>query len=237
MTDRTGAVFFFPREDRCPLYRSRSPAALRGMGRRRPGPPRNIWLRAGEIGILGTSICPEAYGGLGADFLYDAIVLEELGRFGVRQGGPRLGDMHSYIIASFLTHFGTQWEQLCRVAPEDGRWIADRLDRPHRTGRRQRPQGIAHLGKARGRRLCRQRRQRPSSPTATIGPTTSCWPPRPIRMRRAPRASACCGSISTRPGVSRGRNLKKIGNKAQDTAELSLRQCRGAGRQPDRRRE
>jgi len=66
--------------------------------------PRAIWRRAGEIGILGTSV-PEAYGGLGGDFRFDAIVLEELGRHGV---AAPAWDMHAYIVAPFLTHFGTE---------------------------------------------------------------------------------------------------------------------------------
>lgn len=47
--------------------------------------PREIWRRAGEIGLLGTSI-PEAHGGAGGDFRFDAVVLEELGRLSI--GAP-----------------------------------------------------------------------------------------------------------------------------------------------------
>ena len=66
--------------------------------------PREIWQRAGEVGILGTST-PEAYGGMGGDFLFDAIVIEELGRHGV---AAPAWDMHAYIIAPFLQHFGSE---------------------------------------------------------------------------------------------------------------------------------
>jgi glutaryl-CoA dehydrogenase len=66
--------------------------------------PREIWRRAGEVGLLGTSI-PEAYGGFGGDFRYDAVVLEELGRYGL---GAPAWHMHSYIIAPFITSFGTE---------------------------------------------------------------------------------------------------------------------------------
>ena len=44
--------------------------------------PPEIWRRAGELGLLGTSI-PEEHGGMGGDFMFDAIVIEELGRHGV----------------------------------------------------------------------------------------------------------------------------------------------------------
>ena len=44
--------------------------------------PRDIWRRAGEIGLLGTSI-PATYGGSDGGFLYDALVIEELGYHGI----------------------------------------------------------------------------------------------------------------------------------------------------------
>ncbi len=66
--------------------------------------PRDIWRRAGEIGLLGCSI-PEAHGGMGGDFRFDAVVLEELGRHGV---AAPAWDMHAYIVAPFITHAGTE---------------------------------------------------------------------------------------------------------------------------------
>ena len=57
------------------IFRESVAKFLRDEGRT----PLEIWRRAGEFGILGTSI-PEEYGGMGGDFLYDSIVIEELGR-------------------------------------------------------------------------------------------------------------------------------------------------------------
>src|SRR6187455_205020 len=65
--------------------------------------PREIWRRAGEVGLLGTSIAEE-YGGSGGDFKFDAIVLEELGRLNL---AAPAWDMHAYIVAPFLTAFAT----------------------------------------------------------------------------------------------------------------------------------
>jgi alkylation response protein AidB-like acyl-CoA dehydrogenase len=42
---------------------------------------RKLWNKAGEAGML-CSHLPEEYGGLGADFLYSAVVIEEVGRLG-----------------------------------------------------------------------------------------------------------------------------------------------------------
>jgi alkylation response protein AidB-like acyl-CoA dehydrogenase len=43
---------------------------------------RQLWNKAGEAGML-CSHLPEEYGGLGADFLYSAVVIEEVGSPGV----------------------------------------------------------------------------------------------------------------------------------------------------------
>jgi len=64
--------------------------------------PRDIWLRAGEIGILCANV-PEEYGGPGADWLYNAIVIEEFGRAGA--SGPGSAFMvHSEIVAPYILH-------------------------------------------------------------------------------------------------------------------------------------
>ena len=42
---------------------------------------RGLWSKAGEAGML-CSHLPEEYGGLGADFLYSAVVLEAISRLG-----------------------------------------------------------------------------------------------------------------------------------------------------------
>jgi acyl-CoA dehydrogenase len=65
--------------------------------------PRSLWLKAGENGLL----CPavtEEFGGYGADFLYSAIIIEEL----ARAGTPDIAFYtHSDIAAPYLMEFGT----------------------------------------------------------------------------------------------------------------------------------
>ena len=64
--------------------------------------PRDIWLAAGELGILCANV-PEEYGGPGADWLYNAVVIEEFGRAGA--SGPGSAFMvHSEIVAPYILH-------------------------------------------------------------------------------------------------------------------------------------
>jgi acyl-CoA dehydrogenase len=76
--------------------------------------PRSVFKRFGELGFLGLKY-PEAYGGTGAGFLYEAVLLEELGRCG--SGGVGAGLAAHFCIATgpvFL--FGTE-EQKRRFLP------------------------------------------------------------------------------------------------------------------------
>jgi len=47
--------------------------------------PRELWRKAGEIGMLCCTV-PEEYGGLGLDYLFDVVVFEELWRVGASGG-------------------------------------------------------------------------------------------------------------------------------------------------------
>ena len=65
---------------------------------------REIWERAGELGLLCMDI-PEKYGGSGLDFSFSALFIEELGKKGV--SGPGFS-LHSDIIAPYLLKYGTE---------------------------------------------------------------------------------------------------------------------------------
>ena len=65
---------------------------------------RKVWNKAGENGFLCTSM-PEEYGGAGADKLFSVIEIEELGRSGFSGIGYSL---HSEIVAPYLLHYGTE---------------------------------------------------------------------------------------------------------------------------------
>jgi acyl-CoA dehydrogenase len=65
---------------------------------------RDLWRKAGEAGML-CSHLPDAYGGLDADFLYSAVVIEEIGRLGLTGIGFSL---HSDIVAPYILHYGSE---------------------------------------------------------------------------------------------------------------------------------
>jgi len=63
--------------------------------------PREVWRKCGENGFL----CPwvdEEYGGSGADFGYSAIIIEELAKYGTHVMFP----LHSDIVAPYINSFG-----------------------------------------------------------------------------------------------------------------------------------
>lgn len=65
---------------------------------------REVWRKAGDAGLLGCTI-PEGYGGPEADFRFSAIVVEELARAGT--SGPAFY-LHSDIVAPYIQHYGTE---------------------------------------------------------------------------------------------------------------------------------
>src|ERR1700722_903962 len=77
--------------------------------------PRSLWRKAGAAGFLCTEV-PEEYGGGGGDFLFGAVMIEEMARAGAT--GPTFY-LHSDIIAPYLLHYGTE-EQKRRWLPPMG---------------------------------------------------------------------------------------------------------------------
>lgn len=66
--------------------------------------PRDLWLKAGEAGLLCCTV-PEEYGGLGLDYLFDVVVFEELWRVGASGPGFLI---HTDLVATYILSFGTE---------------------------------------------------------------------------------------------------------------------------------
>ena len=73
--------------------------------------PKSFWRQAGEVGMLCPTV-PEAYGGLGLDFGYNAIVDEEMAYAGVPAGFS----LQSDIVAGYIEHYGSE-EQKAQWLP------------------------------------------------------------------------------------------------------------------------
>ena len=180
--------------------------------------PRSIWKRAGEVGLLGTSI-PEAYGGFGGDFCFDAIVIEELGRYGV---AAPAWDVHAYIIAPIL-------EKFCSKSQKQ-EWLPKMV-----SGESILAIGLTEPGGGSDLKELRTSAVGDGGEFVVNGSKTFITNGHIadyvlLAAKTAPELGAKGVSLFmldlTLPGVSRGRNLKKIGNKAQDTAELFFENVR-----------
>lgn len=65
---------------------------------------RELWNKGGEMGFL-CPTAPEAYGGLGCDFRYSAVVMEEISRSGCSGIGWPL---HSDIVMPYILNWGSE---------------------------------------------------------------------------------------------------------------------------------
>ncbi|MGY8850424.1 MAG: acyl-CoA dehydrogenase family protein [Pseudomonadales bacterium] len=91
--------------------------------------PRELWLKAGEAGILCCTVAEE-YGGAGADYLYDVIVFEELFRSGFSGPGFLI---HTDLVSTYINTFGTE-AQKKKFLPKmvSGEWIGSLgMTEPH----------------------------------------------------------------------------------------------------------
>jgi len=75
--------------------------------------PRDLWIKAGEAGMLCCTV-PEEFGGLGLDYLFDVVVFEEMARSGFTGPGFLI---HCDLVATYIKGFGTE-EQKAHWLPK-----------------------------------------------------------------------------------------------------------------------
>lgn len=181
--------------------------------------PRSVWARAGQAGFLGVNV-PEAYGGPGADgFRFNAVVAEEIARAGATGIGFSL---HSDIVIPYLLAYGSE-EQKARLLPPmvSGQSIgALALTEPDAGSDLAAIRTTANLdGDA-----YVLNGQKTFITNGINGGTVV------VAARTEPGEGHQGLSLLVveegMPGFTRGRNLEKIGLKAQDTAELFFENVR-----------
>ncbi len=174
--------------------------------------PREIWQRAGENGLLCCWL-PEEVGGVGADLLCDLIVCEELSRIGAT--GPGFS-LHSVIVAPYIEHHGRQSLKQ-RVLPGmvTGHHIGAIAMTEPGTGSDLAAIRTHAVRDGDGWRINGQKTFITNGHNASVIVVACKTDP-----EKGARGVSLLVVTDDMPGFSRGRNLQKIGQHAQDTAEL-----------------
>src|SRR5215813_1156087 len=181
---------------------------------------RETWLKMGDAGFLGPAM-PETYGGGGGDFLYDAIVIEELAW---RRAHGLMTAVHSSICMPYLLSWGTEEQKrrwlppairgeillgICMTEPGTGSDLANVQTRAVRDGDHYVLNGsktFISLGQLGGLFIVVAKTEPDAKPAHTG-----------ISLLLV-EASA--------PGFVRGRKLETLGLQAQDTSEIFFQDCR-----------
>ncbi|MBD2858195.1 acyl-CoA dehydrogenase family protein [Spongiibacter sp. KMU-158] len=179
---------------------------------------RQLWIKAGEQGFLSPTV-PEEFGGVGADFRYNAIVTEEVGYAGLTGIGWSL---HSDIAVPYVVRYGTQAqkEQYLPGCVSGETIMAIAMTEP---GAGSDLQGIKTTAVKDGDDYIING----SKTFITNGQLANL-----VIVVAKTDASAGAKGISLflvedgTPGFSKGTNLEKIGMKAQDTSELFFQDVR-----------
>lgn len=176
--------------------------------------PRNVWKLMGEEGLLCTSV-PENLGGIGADRLMAVIMLEELSDLGLT-GMALSFAMHSEIVTSYIEKYGSpgQKERWLPALIAGERIGALAMTEPSGGSDLQRIRTLASSD-GDGYRLNGQKtfisNGRHTNLTIVAAKTDQAEGSRGISLFLVE---------GERAGLSKGRNLEKIGLHSADTSEL-----------------
>jgi acyl-CoA dehydrogenase len=179
---------------------------------------REAWLKAGEQGLLCPTV-PEEFGGLGTDFLYNVVVDEEIARRGLSGIGWGL---HSDIVAPYIVNYGSAGlKQKYLPKMISGEMIgAIAMTEP---GAGSDLQGVKTTAVRDGDHYVING----SKTFITNGYLSDLV----IVVAKTDPAGGAKGTSlilveAGTPGFSKGRKLKKVGMKAQDTSELFFEDVR-----------
>jgi acyl-CoA dehydrogenase len=179
---------------------------------------RELWLKAGELGLLCMSI-PEEFGGGGGTFAHEAILIEEQARIGDTSWGQ---SVHSGIVAHYLNAYGTD-EQKRQWLPKmaSGDVVAAIAMTEPGTG------SDLQSVKTKAIREGDEYVVNGSKTFITNGAQADLIV---VVAKTNPTEEASGISLilveADRPGFRRGRVLDKVGQKGQDTSELFFEDVR-----------
>ncbi len=180
--------------------------------------PRDLWLKAGAEGLL-CCTAPEAYGGLGLDYLFDVIVYEELWRVGASGPGFLI---HTDLVATYILSFGTE--------DQKRRWLPRMV-----SGEAIGSIGMTEPHAGSDLKAIRTRAVRDGDDFVINGQKVFISNGQlcdvVVLACKTDSAAGAKGITlflveATREGFRRGRNLEKLGMLAQDTSELFFEDVR-----------
>jgi len=181
---------------------------------------REAWRLAGEHGYLG-ACAPEVYGGAGAEFRYDAIIMEEMAY--ARAHGMMIS-LHSDICLPYVLSFGSEEQKqkyvpgcvsgeillgICMTEPGAGSDL----------------QGIQTRAERRGDHYVLNGAKTFIS-NGQIGDLFIVVAKTDPEAEKASQAISLLLVEADTPGFVRGRKLDKLGLRGQDTSEIFLQDCR-----------
>jgi acyl-CoA dehydrogenase len=180
--------------------------------------PRELWLKAGAAGMLCCTV-PENYGGLGADYLFDVVVYEEIARSGFSGPGFLI---HTDLVATYIKSFGSEAQKQ--------QWLPKMV----------RGEAIGSLGMTEPHagsdlKAIRTRAVRDGDDYVISGQKVFISNGQLcdviVLATKTDSAAGAKGVTlflvdTSLPGFRRGKNLHKLGMKAQDTSELFFDEVR-----------
>ena len=180
--------------------------------------PRELWLKAGAAGMLCCTI-PEEYGGLGADYLFDVIVFEEMARSGFTGPGFLI---HCDLVATYIKSFGTEQQKK--------HWLPKMV-----TGEAIGSLGMTEPHAGSDLKAIRTKAVRDGDDFVISGQKVFISNGQMcdvlVLATKTDSAAGAQGVTlflvdTSLPGFRRGKNLDKLGMKAQDTSELFFDELR-----------
>ena len=180
--------------------------------------PRELWRKAGAAGLLGCSI-PEEYGGAGADALFNVVLVEEMARSGFT--GPGF-PVHNEMVVPYIHAFGTEEQKRAWLPMMVSGEVIGSLGMTE-------PHAGSDLRNIHTRAVRRGDTYVINGQKVFISNGQLCDV---IVLAAKTETDSGPAGISlfiveaTRAGFKRGRNLEKLGMKAQDTSELFFEDVR-----------